>query len=91
MVKLLTYEIKTMSKKDNSKMIMAAIVGAAAGALAGVLFAPESGQKSRKKLKKKAKKLKREMASSIDDLAAKGIESTGELKKSAEELLKPNA
>ena len=37
-----------MSKKENSKLVMAAIVGAAAGALAGVLVAPESGKKSRK-------------------------------------------
>ena len=37
-----------MSKKENSKLVMAAIAGAAAGALAGVLFAPESGKKSRK-------------------------------------------
>ena len=42
-----------MINQDNSKIIMAAIVGAAAGALAGLLLAPESGEKSRKKLRKK--------------------------------------
>jgi len=80
-----------MSKKDNSKLMMAAIVGAAAGALAGVLFAPESGKKSRKLIKKKANKLKGELSESMQDLASKGMESVNELKDSAENIITKKA
>jgi gas vesicle protein len=77
--------------KENSKLVMAAIVGAAAGALAGVLFAPESGEKSRKKIKKKALKMKDDFAEGVENAAAKGMENVNglkdDIKESAQNLI----
>jgi gas vesicle protein len=57
---------------DNSKVVVALLVGIAAGAALGILFAPEKGAETRDKLSESLKKLgdsiKETAANEIDNL-----------------------
>jgi gas vesicle protein len=57
---------------DNSKVVVALLVGIAAGAALGILFAPEKGTETRDKLSESLKKLgdsiKETAANEIDNL-----------------------
>jgi gas vesicle protein len=61
---------------DNSKVIVAVLVGLAAGAALGILFAPEKGTETRDKLAESLKNL----GESIKDTAAAEIDNLISLK-----------
>lgn len=47
-----------MSRKNNSGLLVGAILGTAAGLVAGILLAPDEGKETRKKIKRKANDFK---------------------------------
>ena len=62
--------------KDNSKVVVALLVGLAAGAALGILFAPEKGNETRDKLAESLKNL----GESIKETASAEIENLLNLK-----------
>ena len=62
--------------KDNSKVVVALLVGLAAGAALGILFAPDKGNETRDKLAESLKTL----GDSIKETAAKEINNRVNLK-----------
>jgi gas vesicle protein len=56
--------------KDNTKVVVALLVGLAAGAALGILFAPDKGNETRDKLAESLKKL----GESIKDTASKELD-----------------
>ena len=69
---------------DNTKVVVALLVGLAAGAALGILFAPDSGEETRDKLSESLKKLgdsiKETAATEIDNLVGLKDKVVGNIK-----------
>jgi len=70
--------------KDNTKVVVALLVGLAAGAALGILFAPDKGMETRDKLAESLKNL----GDSIKDTASKEIDNLMVLKDKVVENIK---